>query len=309
MRSLLVRLFFVACMLAALIGCSNDATSPDNNSSNQSSIRDNTGDAQQPPLDGGTIAGRVFNDVNGDGEVGGGEGGVSDVVVTLKSTSTGGGTLGGQRIARTRSDGSYRFDGLRAGTYALTVSSSRIDSAPNELEVVLTESNGVVSDVLDANLGVVANDGDGDDEGDDDRLVVGNFIRVTGDFFPDSNILLASNWEVDDCSGAACNFGKLRGPITFIDDRIKSFAVMGTLLRAGELTFPLYAQTGQRAEVLVHDAGVGDDFIADLVRPWFFLQDEIEGRIEEITVREGTARVVVLDTVVLIRGIDTDDDL
>ena len=309
MRPLLARLFLLAWILASVTGCSTDATSPDTSSSNQASIRDNTGDSQQPPIHGGTIAGQIFNDIDGDGDIGAGESGVSDLLVTLKRTSTGGGaTLGAQRVARTSADGGYHFAGLTAGTYQLTVSpSSRIVSTPDPLDIVLTETNGVVSDVLDADVAVLAKDDeDGDQDGDDDRLVVGAFIRVTGDYFPDSDILLASNWGIIDCHGeAACSLGRLRGPITFIDDRTSSFAVMGTLMRAGEETFPLYAQLGQRAEVLLHDAGVGDDFIADLVRPWFSFQDEVHGRIEAVSFRDNTARLVVLDTVVLILGIDT----
>jgi hypothetical protein len=311
MRPLLARLFLLAWIFAALTGCSNDATSPDNRSSNQSSIRDNTGDSNQPPLHGGTIAGKIFNDVDGDGDMGAGESGVSDLLVTLKRASSGGGaTLGTQRVTRTSADGGYRFAGLAAGTYQLTVSpSSRIASTPNPLDVVLTETNGVVSDVLDANLGVLAEDDeDGDQNGDDDGLVVGVFIRVTGDYFPDSNVFLASGWVVDDCSGEACALGRLRGPITFIDDRSRSFAVMGTLMRSGEAAFPLYAQVGQRAEVLLHHVRAGDDFIADLVRPWLFLQDEIQGRIDQVTVSGHSARLVVLDTVVIIHGIDNDSD-
>jgi len=311
MRPLFARLVLMACMLTAVIGCSNDTTSPALNNSNESSLRDGTGDAQQPPVHGGTIAGRVFNDANGSGDLDVGETGVGGVTVTLKRVATGStASFGTQRVVRTNDDGRYTFERLSAGTYELSVSpSSRISSAPNELTVVLTETNGVVSDVLDADLGVVATD-DGDDQGDDvDRLVVGAFIRVRGDYFPDSQVLLASDWAVNDCHGeVACGLGRLRGPITFIDDRTNSFAVMGTLMRAGEETFPLYAQLGQRAEVLLHDAGVGDDFIADLVRPWFSLQDEIHGRIEEVSVRDNTARLVVLDTVVLIVGIDTGND-
>jgi len=311
MRPLFARLVLLACMLTAVIGCSDDATSPALNNSNESSLRDGTGDAQQPPLHGGTIAGRVFNDANGSGDLDAGETGVGDVTVTLKRVSTGGtASLGTQRVVRTNDDGRFTFERLSAGTYELSVSpSSRISSAPNELSVVLTETNGVVSDVLDADLGVVATGDDDDDQGGDvDRLVVGAFISVRGDYFPNSDVLLASNWAVTDCHGeAACGLGRLRGPITFIDDRTNSFAVMGTLMRAGEETFPLYAQLGQRADVLLHD-GVGNDFIADLVRPWFSLQDEIHGRIEAVTFRDNTARLVVLDTVVRIVGIDTGND-
>src|SRR6187431_1334383 len=128
MRPLLARLFLLACLLAAFTGCSNDATSPDSNSSNQASIRDNTGEINQPPVHGGTIAGHIFNDIDGSGDIGSGESGVSNLLVTLKRTSTGGGsTLGGQRIAHTSADGSYHFSGLTAGTYQLSVSpSSRI---------------------------------------------------------------------------------------------------------------------------------------------------------------------------------------
>ncbi len=307
MRPLFARLVLLACMLTAVIGCSDDATSPAHNNSNDSSLRDGSGDAQQPPLHGGTIGGFVFDDLDGDGFFGFGERILSGIPVTLRRTGSGGGGLGTQRITRSNASGRYAFESLTAGTYEVFVpASSRSSASPAPRQVTLTETNGDVSDDLDADLGVLATD-DRDDQGSDvDRLVVGAFIGVRGDYFPDTEVLLASNWSVINCHGeAACGLGRLRGPITFIDDRTNSFAVMGTLMRAGEETFPLYAQLGQRAEVLLHDAGVGDDFIADLVRPWFSLQDEIYGRIEAVTIRDNTARLVVLDTVVLIVGIDT----
>ena len=55
MRPLFARLVLLACMLTAVIGCSDDATSPALNNSNESSLRDGTGDAQQPPVHGGIV--------------------------------------------------------------------------------------------------------------------------------------------------------------------------------------------------------------------------------------------------------------
>lgn len=310
MRPLFARLVLLVCMLTAVIGCSDDATSPALSNSNESSLRDGSGDAQQPPLHGGTIGGLVFDDLDGDGFFGVGERILTGIPVTLRRTGSGGAGLGTQRITRSNASGRYAFESLTAGTYQVFVTaSSRSSASPAPRQVTLTETNGEVSDFLDADLGVLASEVSDDQGGDDDRLVVGAFISVRGDYFPDSQVLLASNWVVTDCHGeAACGLGRLRGPITLIDERTSSFAVMGTLMRAGEATFPLYAQLGQRAEVLLHDAGVGDDFIADLVRPWFSLQDEVHGRIEDVTFRDNTARLVVLDTVVLIFGIDTGND-
>ncbi|HEU4928232.1 MAG TPA: SdrD B-like domain-containing protein [Candidatus Krumholzibacteria bacterium] len=305
MRPFFSRLLVVACMLAAAGGCSNDATSPDANSSNESSVRENTGDTQQPPIDGGSITGLIFNDADLDGLLDFGERGVSEVLVTLRRVGTGGGpALGAQRATRTDFAGRYTFERLAAGTYEVSaLPSTRISSTPDPLEVVLTETNGQVSDVFNADLAVVANNVDDGQNGDSDRLAVGAFIRVSGDYLPDSNVLLARGWSVDDCESDECIFGMLVGPITFIDDRTKSFAVMGTLMRAGEDTFPLYAQVGHIAHVILHHAGVGDDFIADRVSPVISNAELIEGRIDELRIVGDTARLVVLNTVVVIHDL------
>lgn len=302
MRPLFARLVLLVCVLSAVIGCSDDTTSPANNNPNEASIRDNTGDDQQPPLHGGTISGRVFDDADLDGELDFNERAVSGVVVTLRGAASGGGTsFGSQRITSTDTFGQYSFDGLRAGTYQVFVAASSRSSASAAVDVVLTETDGEVTDAT-ADLGVAAEDHGDDQGGDDGELVVGAFIRVLGDYLPDADVLLASNWVIEDCANAACAFGRLRGPITYIDDRSSTFAVMGTLLRAGEETFPLYAQVGQRADVILHDPNIGDDFIADLVEPWFSQREEIHGRIDRITFVRNSLRLEVLGTVVVIPG-------
>ncbi|GAA2658384.1 conserved repeat domain-containing protein [Actinosynnema pretiosum] len=66
----------------------------------------------------GSLAGSVYVDANGNGLRDAGEDGVAGVTVTLTGTDDTGADV--NRTALTEADGSYLFDGLLSGTYAIT---------------------------------------------------------------------------------------------------------------------------------------------------------------------------------------------
>jgi len=72
---------------------------------------------------GSSLAGRVFTDTNDNGAVDGTETGLAGVTVTLTGTDDLGATV--NRTVVSGTDGGWRFDGLRAGTYVLTQSGSQ----------------------------------------------------------------------------------------------------------------------------------------------------------------------------------------
>jgi uncharacterized repeat protein (TIGR01451 family) len=65
-----------------------------------------------------TISGLVYFDANGDGVFTTGELGIDDVVITLTGVDVNGNAV--IRTTASLSDGTYRFDGLLSGTYAVT---------------------------------------------------------------------------------------------------------------------------------------------------------------------------------------------
>jgi uncharacterized repeat protein (TIGR01451 family) len=66
----------------------------------------------------GVIAGRVWLDANNGGTIDGAEAGIAGVEITLSGTDAAGAPVA--RTTTTGADGSYRFEGLRPGTYAVT---------------------------------------------------------------------------------------------------------------------------------------------------------------------------------------------
>ncbi len=77
-----------------------------------------------------SIAGRVFDDTNGDGAFQASEPGIGVVKIELSGAHVGGGTSSAQTY--TQPDGSYEFTGLQAGSYTLSVgpTPARVDGVP-----------------------------------------------------------------------------------------------------------------------------------------------------------------------------------
>src|SRR5262249_5637038 len=65
----------------------------------------------------GSITGRVFDDVNGDGVRQSSEGKAQSITSVFIDTNRDGTRQSGEPLATLGLDGSYRFDGLRPGTY------------------------------------------------------------------------------------------------------------------------------------------------------------------------------------------------
>ncbi|MGH8036289.1 MAG: SdrD B-like domain-containing protein [Stenotrophomonas sp.] len=80
---------------------------------NQQSINNNFGE-----IPAASIAGRVYNDSNDNGSVDAGEGGIAGVSVVLTGTDDLGQPV--SLTLTTDTDGRYRFEGLRPGTYTVT---------------------------------------------------------------------------------------------------------------------------------------------------------------------------------------------
>jgi hypothetical protein len=271
------------------------------------------------PLDGGAIAGRVWNDANENGVIDSGEEGVSGVEVSLN----GGGeddSTNADDTATTDENGDYEFDGLTGGVYTVSIDSTVNDTTtPSALTVLLVESDeGVVSDFLDANFGVL-DDGSGGGGGDDD-FPVGAYVEVNGQFNDDHLVAMGVDLkrcddddddDDDDKDDSAsldgghdgdrdevdCDEGKLRGPVTDIDEENDMFAVMGVWLTANEL--PEGLDVGDRVDVRLHVDG--DDLVVDRVKEWHNPHfEQVHGRVESIESDDDSIRATILGLEVVV---------
>lgn len=97
----------------------------------------------------GSIGGIVWEDADGDGVLDPDEEALRGAVIELGAEGM------RTRTTRTRSDGSYRFDGLAAGLYTVRKipREGEIPTTPSPLSVVLPEFEGEVSSFLAANFG------------------------------------------------------------------------------------------------------------------------------------------------------------
>jgi hypothetical protein len=283
-------------------------------------------------IDGGTIAGRVWNDANEDGVIDSGEDGIAEVLVLLQSISGEDSVATDSDSTLTDEDGNYAFDGLEAGVYV--VSKPEQDgvtpTTPTEITVLLTETDTDVGNFLDANFGCLTSD---DPDPDPDPFPVGVFIEANGDFRDNPNRLVAQGIDVsrcgdddddddenswigivnrdgddddddnddEDCDREDCESGKLRGPVTEIDEENFTFAVMGTWVSADESTFPDDLEVGDRVDVRLHH-GDEDELIVDRVKEWHNdRHEQVHGRVDSVEVDDdGNLRLTVLNTIVIV---------
>jgi hypothetical protein len=145
---------------------------------------------------GGSIGGLVWHDVDENGELDDGENGVGGVEIYLTMEDDPEPSASPAATWRTVSagDGTYRFDGLDAGHYTVSkgMDQSFRPTTPTEIEVILVESGGEVSDFLLANFGCVPAMGT-------DRIEIGDWVSVNGDFFADPDRIMARGIDVVRC--------------------------------------------------------------------------------------------------------------
>jgi hypothetical protein len=141
----------------------------------------------------GSIGGIVWNDADEDGEMNSEEEGVGGVEIHL-TNDVPEDSMRPEVLwqTRTASDGTYRFDGLDAGFYhVMKAPNDRCrPTTPTTIEVVLVESNGDVSDFLLADFGCVAAV-----EPPPDRIEIGDWVAVTGEYEDDPDRIMA--WGID----------------------------------------------------------------------------------------------------------------
>ncbi len=277
------------------------------------------------PIDGGSIAGLVWNDANEDGVIDPDEDGVRGAMIALRSIGDPDTmSTDERRTTRTDRNGLYAFHRLPAGIYTVSkVPSDRMEpTTPTEITVLLVETDGDVSDFTEANFGCVVEDDT------PDPFPVGAFIEVNGHYATDPDRLIAQGVEVsrcgddddddeddvrggvlsdggddedDDDDGEDCERGKLRGPVTEIDAANFAFAVMGTMVQADQSTFPAELEVGDRVDVRLHH-GDGDELIVDVVKEWHNdRHEQVHGRIDSVVMEDNALHVTVLGTLIVIQ--------
>ncbi|HXV13536.1 MAG TPA: DUF5666 domain-containing protein, partial [Candidatus Krumholzibacteria bacterium] len=216
--------------------------------------------------------------------------------------------------------GNYAFHRLPAGVYTVSIPPKPgIEPVtPTEITVLLTETEGDVSDFLDANFGVLAS------YVPPDPFPIGAYIEANGEYATDPDRLVAQGIELarcghnpyspfdggddDDDDGdnddyddeRDCRKGKLRGPVTAVDDENGAFAVMGTWVSIDPTTTAYEVEVGQRLDVRVHRADDGS-LVADVIKPWHSDKEQVHGRIDEVEIGDdGVVQLKVLDTLVIV---------
>jgi SdrD B-like domain/Domain of unknown function (DUF5666) len=261
------------------------------------------------PIDGGTIAGRVWHDANQDGVMDPDEGGIPGIRVFLRSIEDDPDTtLSDTWLYRfTDPDGRFAFRHLRAGVYVVGPGPNVLlmPTTPTEITVLLTESNGDVTDFTDANFGALPR------FDPPDPFPIGAFAVVKGKHVPDPDRVMARLFDlmrcsssddnaIDDDDGVDCRRGILRGTVTAVDER--RFAVMGTWVIQAPTTTNVGTEieVGDRLEVGVARNEAGD-LVALRIGEWSGDHDEVHGRIQRVEVGEdGVVRLRILDTLVIV---------
>ncbi len=296
---------------------------------------------------GGTIGGIVWHDQNEDGLLDPGEAGIPDVGIALYRGATGDGNGDGAMwMTTTAEDGTYRFDGLAAGHYT-AVRLVRADLEPTtatEMQVLLVEEDGGVSDFLMANFGCRIVDVPGD------VIDVGDCVHAKGVYASEPDRLIAQevclcdwygdgDWDDDDwgddgdddcdddededdedddgddddkcCPGCQ---GRLIGPVTEIDLEGSALAVMGTWVHfedKHDLDLD-EVEVGDRIRVHIEvvSGDEGDYLRGCRLKSWHGNHDRVRGPVQEI-VRDDEDHITglrILNTMIEIpAGVGCDD--
>lgn len=263
------------------------------------------------PIDGGSIAGRLWHDANQDGVMDLDEGGIPGVQIALRNINENEdpALIDTWRFTRTDFQGLFAFHQLRPGVYVVGPGPNRylMPTTPTEMTVLLTEIDNDVSDFTDANFGAVPL------FDPPDSFPLGAFAVVRGAYVPDPDRVRARDIELkrcalttgDDDDGVDCRKGILRGSVTAVDGG--KFAIMGTWVTVDAAGPPFQIEVGQRLDVSVHHAentdvasNIGDP-VVDHIQEWAGEHDEVHGRIQRVdTSEEGVIRLRVLDTLVVV---------
>jgi len=258
-----------------------------------------------PAIDGGAIAGRVWNDTNQNGVLEDDEHGVAGTGVYLHSFSGDSTSTREFGYTVTDRDGHYVFRPLRAGGYVVTIGPSTHDctpTTPTEIHVLLVEVDGEVSSYRNANFGCVPNEVPPPWEG--------NRVVVTGKFTP-GDLFYANGIDHVTCPFDStpdplrntdppvvpeCEGGRLRGGITEIAPTRSAFRVMATwVIDATNIAHDL--KVGDRVDVHVDRAPGAATWIADSIERWDAEHDELHGIVDVVEqYPDGTVRLRVLDT-------------
>ncbi len=267
------------------------------------------------PLDGGSISGRVWFDADEDGEVDSLETGVPGQLIVLSKISEEDTTVtDSRRFTRTGPRGGYAFRHLPAGVFVVRRAPNNYTTptTSDELTVLLTESDGDVSDFAGADFGVLVKR--------PDPFPLGAFAEVNGHYLTDPDRVQALGIELERCGPTVlgsgdgngdddgddhdgdvdCRQGKLRGPVTAVDEEAGTFAVMGTTVSYDPAAFAVAVEVGQRLDVRVHRAD-DESLVADVIKEWNGDKEQVHGRIQSVEMGDGgVIRLKVLDTLVIV---------
>jgi hypothetical protein len=259
------------------------------------------------PLEGGTIAGRVWHDANEDGIADPDERGLPDVLILLRSIDEESARITpAEQRTFTGEDGHYEFHGLAPGVYIVSkvlATPFYRPTTPTEITVVLTMLDGVVSDFLGADFGCVPM------TFPPPPIEIGTYIETKGKYepLPEPHVV-ATEINLATCPDTLpgpldppdldCNGGILRGVVTeVIRDRHRVW-VMGTPIYFPEVPFDLFA--GMRIEVHVMQPGNVGAWTAVEWKIWDGEYDGVDGRVQELAMgADDVWRIRVVDTWVI----------
>lgn len=248
---------------------------------------------------GGAIGGLVWHDRDEDGVVDVDESGLDGAEIRIN------GAEDQHWTTTTTRDGNYRVDGLQPGYYTVVrLPNPRLrPTTPSQLQVVLVEREGGVSDFLAANFGcrtVTA----------EDPIAVGDCLHAKGAYAGSPSRLVAELYCIcgrdddDGDDGSAC-WNRLTGPVTEVNAAGNAVAIMGTWLHVPDDVFELddvAVSDRLRAGVEVVADDDGHHLEACSLHGFSGHFDRIRGPVQEVFLNDD-------DDVVAVRVLDTRIDL